>query len=555
MTARRSSAIGALLLAALVTGAATEREQEGDSGPGAGAVRAPVYDIVIANARVIDPETKLDATRSVGVLAGKVAAISTAALTGRDTIDARGLVLAPGFIDVHAHGQDSENYRNYAMDGVTSAMELELGTGDVDAWYAERRGKALVNYGVSVGHMRVRMRVMRDSSMTYASGDAAHRSATDAEIAAIRAGITDGLARGAIGVGFGLSYTPAASRWEVLECFRAAAAFSAPAFVHMRYIGEQEPTSSIAALEEVLAAAAVTGASLHVMHVHSSGLRATPHLLQMIGDARARGLDVTTEAYPYAAGSSGIESALFDPGWQQALGIDYSDLEWAATGERMTASTFEQYRKTHGIVILHMIPEDIVTLAIASPLTFVASDARMQNAHGHPRSVGTFARVLGRYVREMHALTLMDAITKMTLMPARRLERRLPAMRHKGRVQVGADADLVVFDPNRVIDRATYERPAEYSEGIDDVLVGGVPVVRRGTLRGDVLPGQPLRAALAPPKPIKAGSLGDAGRRRLQRTDGAQGERLQRKLGVRGGDTAGGAASQAEEPAHRLGHP
>ena len=455
---------------------------------------APTYDLVIANARVIDPETKLDATRNVGLTRGKIAAISSAPLTGKTTIDARGLVLAPGFIDVHAHGQDAENYRFYAMDGVTSAMELELGTYDVDRWYAERAGKALVDYGVSIGHMRARMRVMGDSGRTYASGDAAHRAASDSEIAQIRARITDGLARGAIGVGFGLSYTPGASRWEVLEGFRAAAVAGAPVFVHMRYIGEREPESAVAALEEVLAAATVSGASLHVMHVHSSGLRSTPRLLQMIKEARSRGIDVTTEAYPYTAGSSGIESALFDPGWQQALGIDYNDLEWAATGERLTAATFAKYRKQHGIVILHMIPEEVVTAAIASPLTFIASDARMQNGHGHPRSAGTFARVLGHYVRETHALSLMDALTKMTLMPARSLERRVPEMRHKGRVQVGADADLVLFDPARVRDRATYAQPAQYSEGFEYVFVGGVPIVWRGKLREDSLPGQPLRA-------------------------------------------------------------
>jgi len=537
-----SRAIGFGLSVALLTSAAPAR------------ARIAVYPIVIANARVIDPETHLDATRNVAIAKGKIAAISSAPLSGRVSIDAKGLVLAPGFIDVHAHGQDAENYRYYAMDGVTSAMELELGTGDVDSWYAERAGKALVNYGVSVGHMRVRMRVMRDSSTTYATGDAAHRAASDSEIAAIRAAIGDGLARGAIGVGFGLSYTPGASRWEILESFRVAASFGAPAFVHMRYIGDHEPTSSVAALEEVLAAATVTGAPLHVMHVHSNGLRSTPHLLQMIGEARAHGLDITTEAYPYTAGSSGIESALFDPGWQDALGITYGDLEWAATGERLTAETFERYRKQHGIVIVHMIPEDVVAAAIASPLTFVASDARMQNGHGHPRSAGSFARVLGHYVRETRALSLPDALAKMTLMPARRLERRLPAMRHKGRVQVGADADLVVFDPDRVTDRATYERPAQYSEGMEYVLVGGVPVVWHGKLVEDTLPGQPLRAPRSAPKPSNAASLGDASRLGAPRVVLVQRQGGDGQRGVRGGDPARRAAAQPEQPTYRLGH-
>ena len=540
-----------LLVAALVTGAAQPREHsESPNG------RPPVatYDMVITNARVIDPETRLDEARNVGITKGKIAAISSAALAGRVAVDAKGLILAPGFIDVHAHGQDAENYRYYAMDGVTSAMELELGTGDVDGWYAQRAGKALVNYGVSIGHMRVRMRVMKDSSTTYATGDAAHRAASDSEMAAIRAEISDGLSRGAIGVGFGLSYTPGASRWEILEAFRAAAAFGAPAFVHMRYIGEQEPASSVAALEEVLADAAITGAPLHVMHVHSNGLRSTPRLLRMIGEARARGLDVTTEAYPYTAGSSGIESALFDPGWQQALGISYSDLEWAATGERLTAETFEKYRKQHGIVIVHMIPEDVVSEAIASPLTFVASDARMQNGHGHPRSAGSFARVLGHYVRDTHALSMMEALTKMTLMPARRLERRLPAMRHKGRVQVGADADLVVFDPNRIADRATYAQPAQYSEGVEYLLVGGVPVVWRGQLRDDALPGQPLRAAIGAPKLPKTAALRDSNGVRASRVDLVERQRGDRHRGVRGGDATRGASPQPEQTPDRLSH-
>ena len=540
-----------ILCAALLSSAAqprarSERPNERRS--------AASYDMVIANARVIDPETRLDAVRNVGITGGKIAAISAAPQTGRVAIDARGLILAPGFIDVHAHGQDAENYRYYAMDGVTSAMELELGTGDVDGWYAARAGKALVNYGVSIGHMRVRMRVMKDSSTTYATGDAAHRAASDSEIAAIRAAIMDGLTHGAIGVGFGLSYTPGASRWEILEAFRAAAAFGAPAFVHMRYIGDQEPASSVAALEEVLAAATITGASLHVMHVHSNGLRSTPRLLEMIAEARTHGLDVTTEAYPYTAGSSGIESALFDPGWQQALGISYGDLEWAATGERLTAETFDRYRKQHGIVIVHMIPEDVVSRAVASPLTFIASDARMQNGHGHPRSAGSFARVLGHYVRDAHSLSMMDALTKMTVMPARRLERRLPAMRHKGRVQVGADADLVVFDPNKIADRATYAQPAQYSEGVEYLLVGGVPVVWRGQLREDTLPGQPLRAAIGAPKLPKTAALRDANRGRAARLDLVHRQRGDQQRRVGGGDAARGAATQPEETSDRLRH-
>lgn len=483
--------MGAAIAAATMVGCTAKSADPGSAGP---------FDVVIRNGRVIDPETQLDAVRTVGIREGKIVAIvderggGRDSLTGATVIDARGLVVAPGFIDLHAHGQDEENYRFQAMDGVTTALELELGTGDVDGWYAERAGKALINYGVSIGHSQVRKGVMHDTAGIYPAGDAAHRPATEAELAELERRIDRGLARGALGVGFGLQYTPGATRWEILEMFRRAARAGAPAFVHMRYIGEKEPTSGTAALEEAISAAFVTGTPIHIMHVHSSGLRSTPHLLQMIAEAKERGLDISTEAYPYTAGSSGIESSLFDAGWQEMLGIGYNDVEWAATGERLTEATFNRYRKKGGIVIVHMIPEEVLAEAIASPLTIISNDGRLKNGRGHPRGAGTYARVLGHYVREEKTLTLMEALTKMTVMPARRLEARDPAMKLKGRVQVGADADLTLFDPARIIDKATYENPAQYSEGIEYVLVGGKPVVMAGKLQDGVQPGQAVRA-------------------------------------------------------------
>jgi N-acyl-D-aspartate/D-glutamate deacylase len=293
----------------------------------------------------------------------------------------------------------------------------------------------------------------------------------------------------------GLQYTPAATRWEVLEIFRIAAERKAPIFVHNRFFGTKEPGGSVEAFEEVIGAAAITGAPLHIVHLNSMSLAATPQTLQMVAEARKRGLDVTTEAYPYSAGQTEIESALLD----QFVGAPDSmlhKLQWAKTGERLNRESFEKYRQDGGMVILHLNTPEMEAMAITSPLTAIASDAGVHLGKGHPRTAGSYARVLGYYVREQKALSLMDAIRKSTLMPAQRLEKLAPMFKAKGRIKVGADADISVFDPATVIDHATYEKPAEYSSGFRYVIVNGVPVVVNGALATGIFPGTPARALI-----------------------------------------------------------
>ena len=455
--------------------------------------KAEVYDVVISNGRVMDPESNLDNVRNIGISKGVIQTITTEPCQGKTKINARGLIVSPGFIDLHVHldwrGQDQTNFSVKAMDGVTTVLDLESGARDVDRWYAMREGKAAINYGASVSHTGIRMGVMRDPGLVFPTGDAAKRAASASELREIKHEIEKGLERGAIGIVLLMAYTPAVTLEEILEIFRVANNFNTPCYVHIR-------STDINALQEVIEAADVTRGPLHIFHVNSMGLRDTPKFLQMIAEAGSRGLDVTTECYPYTSAAGGIDSALFDGSWKEKWGIDYKDLEWGATGERLTEEKFKFYRQRGGIVILHMMSEDMIQLAVAHPLTTIASDSLLQNGKGHPRSSGTFCRVLGRYVREKKALTLMEALRKMTLMPAKRLEGRIPEMKNKGRIRIGGDADVTIFDAERVIDKATFKEPAKYSEGIRYVLVNGVLVVKDGQLKTGVTPGKPIRAVI-----------------------------------------------------------
>src|SRR4051794_22875686 len=446
------------------------------------------FDTAIVNGRVLDPETGLDAVRSIGIQGGRIAALSSDPLPGKIVIDAKGLVVAPGFIDLHSHGQTPENYRFKARDGVTTALELEVGAWPVAGWYAERTGKALINFGASSGHIPASIAVMGDSGRLLPRDRAAENAPNPEQQLEILAHIRQGLSEGALGVGLGIAYVPHDTREQILQVFQTASASKATCFVHMRNGGPVDP-GVVDAVQEVLADAAVSGAALHIVHITSLALRETQLALSMIAGAKQHGLDVTTEAYSYTAGMTDLSSAVFNPGWQEHQGgISYGDLQWAATGERLTKESFERYRRQGGMVAIHSIPEDVVKLAMADPAVMIASDGILEEGKGHPRAAGCYARVLGRYVRDQHALSLMDAIRKMSLLPAERLK-----LETKGRIRVGADADITIFDPASVSDRATFENPAQYSDGIPYVLVNGVPVVRKGQLVESAAPGRGIR--------------------------------------------------------------
>jgi N-acyl-D-aspartate/D-glutamate deacylase len=458
------------------------------------AASAQTYDIVLQGGRVMDPETGVDATRNVGISAGRIMRITAEPLTGKRVLDAKGLIVAPGFIDLHQHAQDVASSRLKAFDGVTTALEMEIGKPDVAAFLQRKDGRSLINYGTTASHAAARAlafgQPIHEPTIVPPSGDATNKPATADQIKAIENRLGQELDAGGLGIGMGIQYTPGATRFEVVQMFRLAAARRVPVFTHVRSFGLIEPGSSIEAVSEVIGAAAISGASLQIVHINSSCISAALDCISLIAGARARGLDITTEAYPYIAGMTAINSALFNPGWREKLGIGYDALQLPDTGERLTKERFDTLHAEPGnrTVLLFMNTQEMVDAVIAQPLVMIASDGE----DGHPRNAGTFSRILARYVRERGSITLMDAIRKMALMPAQRLEKSTVAARRKGRLQEGADADIVVFDPKVVADRSTYAAPREPSVGMKYVIVGGTVLIDRGKLVADTFPGKAL---------------------------------------------------------------
>ena len=486
-------AVGALAVHEL----ARSQSQPQDQAPA-----AAHYDVVLRGGRVMDPETALDAVRNVGVRGSEIAVVSEEPLDGDLIVDVSGLVVAPGFIDLHAHGQTNRANEFQARDGVTTALELESGVANPAAFLAARAGNAVLNFGAAVSHMSARAWAVRDRSELERARQAYENGAEAGERAvgriasaarydpapperhdALREALRAGLAGGALGIGMAHQYYPGATREEILRVFQLAAEEEAVIFTHVRSMG-------IGAIQEVIADAVVTGAPLHIVHANSSSLWEIATVMDLVAGVRDRGFDVSTEAYPYTAASTGLQSAIFDPGWQDDLRIGYGDLQWQDTGERLTEASFRRYRASGGTVIIHMMRPEWIREALSREFVMVASDGMPYAPGAHPRSAGTFSRFLGRYVRDEGLVPLMEGLARITLMPARRLEGMSSQMTRKGRIQAGADADIAVFDPATIIDTATFEDDLSYSRGVAHVMVNGQFVVRDGENVAGARPGQ-----------------------------------------------------------------
>ncbi len=494
------------------------------------AVMAESYELVIKGGRVVDPETGLDDVRNVGITDGKIVAVSEDTLEGERVIDATGRVVSPGFIDLHAHGQDILSARVQALDGVTTGLELEAGMLPISAYYdrAAKEGRP-INYGASVNWANARIATFLDIEPkddvewffeAFAKTNWQEEVATPEQLDEILGYVNKGLDEGGLGVGILIGYAPGTGHKEFFAVNKLAAERGVPTFTHARYLSMLEPKSSFEGMAEVVTAAAGTGAHTHIVHLNSMSLRDIELIAPMIRTAQEQGLKVTTEAYPYGAGSTGIGAAMFrGDRWRERVGgVDASNFD--VGGKRLTEEDLKYYQteKPETQTVIHFLelddPKDraFLDMSVLFPGGVIASDGgnwlvdgKMvdqntwpvpANAWSHPRSAGTFARFLGTYVREREEVSLLDAVYKLSYGPAKILEDAVPQMKQKGRIQKGADADIVVFDLATVKDRATYAMPAQPSVGFDYVIVNGTVLVDGGEMQTDVLPGKPVRNAV-----------------------------------------------------------
>ncbi|MCR1783813.1 amidohydrolase family protein [Nocardioides carbamazepini] len=481
------------------------------------------HDLAIVGGRVVDPETGLDAERNVGIVGGRIASVTADAITARHTVEAHGLVVAPGWIDLHSHAQTVAGGRLHARDGVTTALDLEGGLLDVAGHYARagEEGRP-INYGYSTSWQQARM--LHVGALPTGElvdilghfGDPAwKRTASDRQLDRIEEHLRRDLADGAIGIGLLVGYAPGVDPAEYVRMSAVAADTGTATFTHARDLVEHVPHAVIDGAEELVRAAESTGAHSHYCHINSTSLWDIDRVHDLIERSPAR---VTTEAYPYGAAATSISADFLAPNRLHEHRLTPASIVYSPTGERIAdAARLDHLRATDpgAVAIIHYLDEheprdqEVLRRALGFPGTVIGSDAMPLSWPAavadpqawpppdltvHPRGAGTFSRYLRRYVRELGTVSLVDAIHQCTLGPAQILEPFVPAMRTKGRIRTGADADLVVFDPDTVTDHATYDAGTRASTGYAAVVVGGELLVENDVLRLDVLPGRPVRA-------------------------------------------------------------
>lgn len=444
------------------------------------------FDTVITGGRVMDPASGYDATANVGIIGDRVALITTDAINGRNVIDAAGLVVAPGFIDVLSYEPNSYGVWYKIGDGVTTNLGMHGIKSPVDAkgFFGAYQGRNTppVNFGGSF------------SAQWYRDAIGIRSTANATQLDRLENDLHAQFEAGWIGVAVDPEYAPWITFDEYGALGRVAQAAGMPLFTHIRYSSPGPAgKGSLDAIDEVLRVARETGVALHIDHIPSMATHVMPEAISRIEAARAEGLDVTGCFYPYTFWGTYLGSARFSGDWQSRFRISYGDLQLAGSSERLTPESFRRYQAQNKLVVAYAIPQDDVTAAASAPWTLVGSDAIPESSNNnHPRGAGCFARLLGPYVRDMGLLSLMDALAKCTILPAERLGARVPMLTRKGRLQMDADADITVFDPATIADASTVEKPAQFSTGVHYVLVNGAVAKDRSGVRREVRAGRPI---------------------------------------------------------------
>lgn len=486
------------------------------------------HDLVLRNGRAIDPESGLEVTGDVAITGRTVSKVAAEIPDdGSPSIDVRGMVVAPGFIDLHSHASSIAGQRLQACDGVTTALDLEAGESPIRAAYARAADEGRpINYGFSASWALSRMAQIggirldgRNVFRRHIGVAAWQRPAEPAQVGKILDAICADLDSGGIGIGVLLGYAPRIDPAEYRAVAQLAAEREVPVFTHTRALAELAPDLPIDGADEITRAAETTGAHMHYCHINSTSRRFLERVYQEVERANAAGATVTTEAYPYGAGATGIGATFLDPANLDRIGIRTTDITYVPTGERVKdAARLAELRMNDpgGLAIHDFLDEDdpvdraLMLRPLRTPATIVASDAMPLEwlaaepdphawpipDHGvtHPRTAGTFARAVRLLTKEL-GYPVAEAIRRCSLLPAKVLEGAVPAMRAKGRLRQGSDADLVVFDPYVIGERSTYQASTRPSAGIYHVLVNGSFVVRDGHVVPDAYPGEPLYAS------------------------------------------------------------
>ena len=484
-----------------------------------GVCAAENYDLVINNGRVMDPETMYDSVANVGIKDGRIAVITKKEIKGRETIDATGLVVAPGFIDTHGHYIRPWSNKLFLRDGRTSIMDLEFGTHGpyINTWYKEREGKTQVNYGQAVSHEFGRSEVLdgfkdgqdtASGAVSRAAGNGWSSKKPNLEEGNKILQLLDvGLKEGGLGIGSTLGYMrDGVSAREFFEVQKLAALYGRQTAAHFRYTPGTDTTETNG-VQELLANAAALDAPALACHFNNPGYNMVHELLVRM---REQGYNVWGEIYPYAAGATGLNAVFLKPEvWIDTLGYKYEDtLMDIATGEYYTRETYEEMIKKEPTrsVVLFKMPESAIIDWLRLPGVSLVTDSfpmfpddnltwdtpyeKLPNAH--PRGAGTYAKGL-RLARE-NKIPLMQIIAMSSYNSAGPLGRMgLKAMQERGRMQEGMVADITIFDPATVTDNATYKNGTVPSTGIPYVVVNGTIVVKDSKVLKGVNPGQPIR--------------------------------------------------------------